>query len=164
MSLRGWCLIWGTLLLALTLQIVPLMDRWLIWRPDWLELMLIYWCFVAPRRVGVAHGFVFGLLLDLAQGSPLGQSALVLTLLVFLCTLAHRRMRAYSLAQQALMVLLLLLVAQLLEQWLMSLFGPFTVHLAFLLPAVIGAVLWPWFYLLFQRLNQRLKWVPVPRN
>ncbi|WP_227367958.1 rod shape-determining protein MreD [Halomonas sp. M20] len=149
-------LIWFTLLLALCLQVMPLPDAWLVWRPEWLGLMLIYWCIAAPRRVGIFHGFVLGLLLDLIEGSPLGQNALVMSLLAYLALLVHQRMRAYSLAQQSILILVLLGIAQLIEQWLRTMFGPFSINLAFLLSALIGAVLWPWLYTMLQALRRKL--------
>ncbi|WP_189466468.1 rod shape-determining protein MreD [Litchfieldella qijiaojingensis] len=153
---QGMLLVWVSLLLALCLQVMPLADMWLMWRPDWLGLMLIYWCVAAPQRVGVMHGFVLGLLLDLIEGSPLGQNALTLSLLAFLCALVYQRLRAYSLVQQAVLVFVLLGLVQLVEQWLQTIFGPFSIHLAFLLPSLIGAVLWPWLFTMLQALRRRL--------
>ena len=49
--------IWITLLLALGLQVMPMPDAWLIWRPNWLGMMLAYWCIAAPSRVGVFYGW-----------------------------------------------------------------------------------------------------------
>lgn len=155
-SLRGLATTWISLFLALCLQVMPLPDAWLVWRPDWLGLVLIYWCVVAPQRIGVFHGFILGLLLDLIEGAPLGQNALVMALIAFLALLVYQRMRAYALVQQAVLVFVLLGIAQLLEQWLRIIFGPVAINLAFLLPALIGAVLWPWFYTLLQMLRRRL--------
>jgi rod shape-determining protein MreD len=148
--------IWLTLLLALCLQVMPLADGWQIWRPDWLGLMLIYWCMRTPDRVGVLHGFVLGLMVDLLEGAPLGQNALILSLLGFLCALVYPRFRAYSLVQQAVLIFVMLGMVQLVEQWLRTLFGPFSIHLSFLLPSLIGAVLWPWLTTLFEALGRRL--------
>jgi len=155
-SVSSLLMTWATLLLALCLQAMPLPDAWLIWRPDWLGLMLIYWCLVAPQRVGVFHGFVLGLLIDLVEGAPLGQNALVLSLLAYLALLLYSRMRAYALIQQAVLVFVLLGIAQLVEQWLRTIFGPFAINLAFLLPALIGGILWPWLFTLLQMLRRRL--------
>ncbi|QJQ97199.1 MULTISPECIES: rod shape-determining protein MreD [Halomonadaceae] len=156
MGLRGTLLIWLSLLLALCLQVMPLADVWLIWRPDWLGLILIYWCVATPQRVGVLHGFVLGILLDLIEGSPLGLNALTLSLLAFLSALVYQRMRAYSLFQQAILVFVLLGIIQLIEQWLRTLMGPFSIYLAFLLPSFIGALLWPWLFTMLQVLRRRL--------
>ncbi|WP_346798916.1 rod shape-determining protein MreD [Halomonas sp. Bachu 37] len=148
--------IWFSLLLALCLQVMPLADGWQVWRPDWLGLMLIYWCMRTPEQVGVFHGFVLGILLDLINGTALGQNALTLSLLAFLCALVYPRFRAYSLLQQAALVWVLLGIVQLVEQWLRTMIGDFSIHLAFLIPSLISAALWPWLATMFKALEQRL--------
>lgn len=158
LTLRDLLVVWLSLLLGLCLQVMPLPDSWLIWRPDWLGLMLIYWCVAAPRRVGVLHGFGLGLLLDLIEGSPLGQNALVFSLLAYLSLLIYQRMRTYALLQQSVLVFVLLGIAQLIEQWLRTIFGPFSINLAFLLSALIGALLWPWLFTMLQALRRRFEY------
>lgn len=153
-SALGMAGIWLSLLLALCLQVMPLADEWQIWRPDWMGLMLIYWCMQAPSRVGIFHGFVLGILLDLIEGAPLGQNALLLSLLAFLAALILPRFRHYSMLQQAVMVLVLLGTVQLLEQWLRTLIGSFSIHLSFLLPSLISALLWPWLSTLLRALRR----------
>lgn len=147
--------VWLTLALSLCLQVMPMADGWQVWRPDWLGLMLLYWCMTQPDRVGVLHGFVLGLLLDLIEGAPLGQSALTLSLLAFLSALVYPRFRTYSLLQQAVLIFVLLGLVQLVEQWLRTLFGPFSMHLSFLMPSLIGAALWPWLATLFKAIGRR---------
>ncbi|MGQ7247632.1 rod shape-determining protein MreD [Halomonas sp. V046] len=151
----GLIWVWLTLALALCLQVMPMAEGWQVWRPDWLGLMLIYWCMQQPDRIGVFHGFVLGLLLDLIEGAPLGQNALTLSLLAFLGALVYPRFRTYSLLQQAVLIFVLLGMVQLVEQWLRTLFGPFSIHLSFLLPSLIGAALWPWLATLFKALARR---------
>ncbi|CAM4008793.1 rod shape-determining protein MreD [Vreelandella rituensis] len=152
----SWLVIWLSLSLALCLQVMPLAEGWQVFHPDWLGLTLIYWCMRTPDRVGVYHGFVLGLLLDLIEGTALGQNALALALLAFLCALVYPRFRAYSLLQQAVLVLVLLGIVQLAEQWLRTLIGEFSIHLAFLIPSLISAALWPWLATMFKALEQRL--------
>lgn len=148
--------VWFTLLFALCLQVMPLAEGWQVYRPEWLGLMLVYWCMRAPDRVGVFHGFVLGLLLDLIEGVPLGQNALIFSLLAFLSALVYPRFRTYSLVQQAVLVLVLLGLIQLLEQWVRTLAGNYAIHLAFLIPSLISAVLWPWLATMFHALERRL--------
>jgi rod shape-determining protein MreD len=148
--------IWLSLLLALCLQVMPLADGWQVYRPEWLGLMLIYWCMRAPDRVGVFHGFVLGILMDLIEGTALGQHALIYSLLAFLCALVYPRFRAYSLVQQSVLVLVLLGLVQLVAQWLRTIVGDFSIHLAFLIPSLISAFLWPWLSTMFQAFERRL--------
>ncbi|WP_252107502.1 MULTISPECIES: rod shape-determining protein MreD [unclassified Halomonas] len=147
--------VWLSLLLSLCLQVMPLADGWQAFRPDWIGLMLVYWCMRVPDRVGVLHGFVIGLMLDLIEGSVLGQHALVYTTLAFLAALVYPRFRAYSLVQQAVLVLVLLGLVQLIEQWLRVLNGNFTIHLTFLISALISGVLWPWLATMLVALERR---------
>lgn len=148
--------VWFSLVLALCLQVMPLAEGWQVYRPEWIGLMLIYWCMRAPDRVGVFHGFVLGVLLDLIEGTSLGQHALILSLLAFLCALVYPRFRAYSLVQQSVLVLVLLGLVQLIEQWLRTLTGEFSIHLSFLIPSLISAFLWPWLATMFKALERRL--------
>ncbi|MGP8290487.1 rod shape-determining protein MreD [Vreelandella zhanjiangensis] len=148
--------VWLSLVLALCLQVMPLAEGWQVYRPEWIGLMLIYWCMRAPDRVGVFHGFVLGVLLDLIEGTSLGQHALILSLLAFLCALVYPRFRAYSLVQQSVLVLVLLGLVQLIEQWLRTLTGEFSIHLSFLIPSLISAFLWPWLATMFKALERRL--------
>ncbi|GGC81366.1 rod shape-determining protein MreD [Vreelandella lutescens] len=148
--------VWLSLVLTLCLQVMPLADGWQVYRPEWIGLMLIYWCMRAPDRVGVFHGFVFGLLMDLIEGTALGQHALILSLLAFLAALVYSRFRAYSLVQQSVLVLVLLGLVQLIEQWLRTLTGDFSIHLSFLIPSLVSAFLWPWLSTMFKAIERRM--------
>lgn len=148
--------VWFSFLLALCLQVMPLADGWQVYRPEWIGLMLIYWCMRTPSRVGVFHGFVLGILMDLIEGTSLGQHAVILSLLAFLCALVYPRFRTYSLVQQSVLVLVLLGIVQLIEQWLRTLTGDFSIHLSFLIPSMISALLWPWLATMLGVLERRL--------
>ncbi|PCF97203.1 rod shape-determining protein MreD [Vreelandella nigrificans] len=149
-------MVWLSFLFALCLQVMPLADGWQVYRPEWIGLILIYWCMRIPSRVGVFHGFVIGILMDLIEGTSLGQHALILSLLAFLCALVYPRFRAYSLVQQSVLVLVLLGLVQLVEQWLRTLTGDFSIHLSFLIPSMISALLWPWLATMLRALERRL--------
>lgn len=148
--------VWLSFLLALCLQVMPLADGWQVYRPEWIGLILVYWCMRAPSRVGVFHGFVIGILMDLMEGSLLGQHAVILSLLAFLCALVYPRFRTYSLVQQSVLVLVLLGIVQLIEQWLRTLTGDFSIHLSFLIPSMMSALLWPWLATMLLALERRL--------
>jgi len=44
---------------------------------------------------------------------------------------------------------------QLGEQWMRTLWGDFSIHLAFLLPALVSALLWPWLATLLRIIEMR---------
>lgn len=152
---QGFWVIQLTLLVGLYLQALPMPTILLYIRPEWLSLVLIYWSLNFPQRVGVGHGFVWGLLLDLIEGTLLGHNAVVMSLLVFLCNSFYQRIRMYSLFKQSALVFLLIGVSQLVFQWLQSVFGSISSIGFLLLPALISAALWNWTYVLMQALKQR---------
>lgn len=152
---QGFLAIQFTLLLALYLQALPMPDFLLYMRPEWLSLVLIYWSLNLPHRVGIGHGFVWGLLLDLVEGTLLGHNAVVMSLLAFLCNSFYQRIRMYSLLKQSALVFLLIGVSQLVFQWLQSIFGSLSSIGFLLLPALISAVLWNWIYVLMQSIKRR---------
>lgn len=138
---------------AMLLAIVPLPDALRPLRPDWVTLTLIFWCLVLPYRVSVGSGFVAGLLLDTLNGTLLGQHALSLSLIAYLCVRLHQRIRVYPMWQQALTVMLFLTLHQLLTLWIDSVIGRPMPSLAYWLPSLIGALLWPVIYHLLTSLR-----------
>jgi rod shape-determining protein MreD len=59
-----------TLVLALLLNLLPLTGTALMLRPDFLALVLLYWCIQAPRYVGVGIAWFMGLLMDVGDATP----------------------------------------------------------------------------------------------
>ena len=97
--------IWGSLLVALMLNLLPL-GR-VLWMPDFLAVVLVFWNIHQPRRIGLGVAFVFGLLLDVHQASLLGQHALAYTVLIYCAIMIHRRILGFSGPGQALRFALL---------------------------------------------------------
>ncbi|HDN69117.1 MAG TPA: rod shape-determining protein MreD, partial [Gammaproteobacteria bacterium] len=70
-----------TFIIALLLTVIPLPDSMRYLRPDWVGLVLIYWCMALPDRIGVTTGWFAGLMVDMLTGTLLGQHALSLTII-----------------------------------------------------------------------------------
>lgn len=131
---------------AMILTIIPLSDSLRLLRPDWVSLTLIFWSLVLPYRVSVGSGFMAGLLLDVLTGTLLGEHALSLSLIAYLCVRLHQRIRVYPMWQQALTVLILLILHQLLSLWINSIIGRPAPGVSYWLPSLVGAALWPLIY------------------
>ena len=131
---------------AMLLTIIPLSDSLRTLRPDWVGLTLIFWCLVLPYRVSVTSGFITGLLLDVLTGTLLGQHALSLSIIAYVCVRLHQRIRIYPMWQQSLTVLVLLILHQLLTLWVDSTIGRPSLPPSYWLPSLIGAALWPLVY------------------
>lgn len=132
-----------TFLVALVLTIIPMPETARYLRPDWVGLVLIYWCLALPDRVGVSTGWLLGLLLDLLTGTVLGQHALSLTVVAWLALRFHQRVRLFPVWQQAFIVLVLLVLHQLLALWISRIIGRPAVPWYFWMPSIISMLLWP---------------------
>lgn len=96
---------------------VALMLNWLPWsgiglalRPDFVALVLLYWCTHKPFRVGIGIAWTVGILADVADASLFGQHALAYSVLAFAAGALHRRMQMLDLRQQMLQILPVLLL------------------------------------------------------
>lgn len=143
---HGGIVILTSFVLAMVLTIIPLPDSLIRLRPDWVGLTLIFWCLALPYRVSVVTGFIVGLLLDVLSGTLLGQHALALCLIAFVCVQMHARIRAYPTWQQMLTVLVLLVLHQLVVLWIDRTIGRPGHSFSYWLPSLISMLLWPLVY------------------
>jgi rod shape-determining protein MreD len=130
-----------TLLLAFGLNLLPLGRAPAL--PDLLAVALVFWNVHQPRRVGMGWAFLFGLLMDVHQGALLGQHALAYTLLSFGAITIHRRLLWFGLAAQALHVLPLFALAQLVTLLVGLAAGGMFPGWSFLVAPLLQALLWP---------------------
>lgn len=157
MNGRGLGIIWATFGIALLLTILPLPEWARPLRPQWVSLVLIYWCLALPHRISVGTGFVLGLLLDVLTGTLLGQHALGLSLVAYLAVQLHARIRVFPLWQQALAVLVLLTMEQILSFWVMAITGQSPPGLQYWAIPLIGALLWPWNFVTLRNIRRHFK-------
>jgi rod shape-determining protein MreD len=138
--------------LALLLNFLPWRDLRLI--PDFVALVLTFWCVRQPRLVGLGVAWTLGLLSDAGNGVLLGQHALAYSVLAFLAVWLSRRILWFGPMLQSLHVALILLVAQAAVLIVRLAAGdPFPGWPIFVGP-LLGALLWPiatWLLLLRQR-------------
>jgi len=108
LPVKRWFILFS-LAAALFLDLVPLnVTGW----PDWVALVLTFWCIREPLRVGLGTAFALGLLMDVASGSVMGQHPLAYLLLAYAAGSLSRRILWFPLSLQALHIPPLLLVAQ----------------------------------------------------
>lgn len=143
-----------TFLVALLLQIVALPEWAQSIRPDWVTLVLIYWCIALPERVGVTIGWLAGLMLDVAHGTLLGQNALTLAIVAFLAIRLHQRLRLFPLWQQAVSALLLVALHLMLVLWIKGAIGQSSETWAYWLPAVTSMLVWPPTFIILRGLRR----------
>jgi rod shape-determining protein MreD len=142
--------------IALLLNFLPWRDLRLV--PDFVALVLAFWCVRQPRLVGIGVAWTVGLLTDAGNGVLLGQHALAYSLLAFLAIWLSRRILWFGPGLQALHIVLILVAAQAMAVLVRMAAGdPFPGWAVFAGPA-FGALLWPvisWLLLMRQRRPQR---------
>lgn len=100
----------ATFLASYVLISFPVGLQWRGYTPDWVTLVLIYWCMAAPQRVGVGAAWLVGLGLDLLTFGLVGSHALTKTVIAFLVGRVALRLRVYPVWQQTAFILILLVV------------------------------------------------------
>lgn len=146
LPVKGWFILLA-LFVALFLNLLPLGRVTGV--PDWVALVLAFWCVREPRKVGMATGFMLGVVADVADASLMGQHALAYVLLAFAATTLSRRILWFPLGQQALHILPLLVGTQVVMLLVRMIGGAEFPGLMYLLAPVIATALWhPLTYLL----------------
>jgi rod shape-determining protein MreD len=125
------------------LTIAPLPDWMATFRPDWLALTLIYWAMWLPRSWSVGSAWLVGLVLDVSQGTLLGQNALALCFVVFVTVRLHLLMRVFPMSQLTATVFSLLALYQFILFWINGVAGIPVPTITYWAPVISGAVFWP---------------------
>jgi rod shape-determining protein MreD len=141
---------------ALLLDFLPWPDLRLV--PDFVALVIVFWCVRQPRLVGLGVAWTLGLLSDAGNGVLLGEHALAYSLAAFIALWLSRRILWFGPALQSLHVALILVTAQAAQLIVRLAAGdPFPGWAIFVAP-VVAAALWPaasWLLLMPQRRRER---------
>ncbi len=146
----------GSFALALFLNFLPWRDLRLV--PDFVALVLVFWCIRQPRLVGLGVAWTLGLITDAGNGVLLGQHALVYSIIAFLAIWMSRRILWFGTGLQALHVGIVLLAAQGVALLVRLAAGDAFPGWPILVGPLAGAALWPmltWLLLLPQRRAER---------
>ena len=152
---RGGWAIFFSFIAALMLTLIPLPEWAAYLRPEWVSLVLIYWCMALPERVGVGIGWIAGLFLDVIHGAVMGQYAMALALVAYFTLSLHQRLRVFPLLQQMFVILLLLLFQQLIVIWIKGFIGESPDSLRYWLPSLTSMLLWPWLFVILRDLRRK---------
>lgn len=132
-----------TLAAALFANLLPLSGTALALRPDFLALVLLYWCIQEPRFVGVGVAWFVGLAMDVGDGTVFGQHALAYAFLAYAAEYFRRRVLRFPLWQQAAQVAVLLLLCSALVLLIRVVGGANLPRWTYAVPPLVGALLWP---------------------
>jgi rod shape-determining protein MreD len=143
-----------TLLIALLCQLYPWVGQGVIYRPDFMLVVLLYWLLRAPQLCNVGTAWFAGLLVDLATGSLLGQHALSFTLVAFVGLSYQRRLVLFNPWQLLGYVFALLMIERVLMLLLKLFEGLDYPGLSHFWPVLTGLILWQAMIILFGGLTR----------
>ena len=133
----------GSVVIGLLLQLIPLSSTAVHWRPQFVLLIVFYWLFRSPFLHGVMFAWLSGLLLDIFVGELLGRHAIVFALCAYLIRLAQQRLHHFGVLHQAMLVLFMVLVSQLLLHSITLIFRVGWEGSLSIAPAITSAIIWP---------------------
>ncbi len=146
LPVKAWFILL-TLFAALFLNMIPF-GR-LPGVPDFVALILAFWCVREPFKVGMGVAFLLGVAMDVASASVMGQHSLAYVLLSFAASGLSRRILWFPLSQQALHILPLLLGEQLVMFAVRMIGGAEFPGVLYFLSSFTASLLWyPLTYLL----------------
>ena len=137
---------------ALLLDFLPWSDLRFV--PDFVALVLVFWCVRQPRLVGLGVAWALGLLVDAGNGVLLGEHALAYSLAAFIALWLSRRILWFGPMLQALHIAVILLVAEAAVLLVRLAAGDPFPGWGIVVGPLVGAALWPvvtWLLLLPQR-------------
>lgn len=150
-------LVLTTFVVATLLTLMPLPGYANILRPNWVALVLVYWCMAIPTRMGVGSGWLLGLLLDILYGSLLGEQALAKALLAFLTLRFTLRLRVFPRWQQALATGVLIAISDLFVLMIKVLVHGTAPIWDDTAPMVANIILWPFVFAILREVRRRAK-------
>lgn len=146
-----------TFMIGLMLTIMPLPDSADAFRPDWLALLVIFWTMQLPRTWSVGTAWIVGIVLDVSQGTLLGQHALALCFVAFITVRFHLLMRVFPMPQLTATVFPILAIYQFLLFWINGVAGVDAPSITYWGPVISGTVLWPFVMIVLSGMRYRTR-------
>lgn len=149
-------LIFFSLLGAFSLAVLPWSGAWLLARPDFVLIVLLFWTVHEPRAIGQGVAFGMGLAMDVSDSMLLGQHALAYVIAVYGAQVLRVRILSFHLPEQTLHVAGLTILAAAAMLLLNLLLGAHFPGVAYVFSPVLTAALWgPTTWLLYTPLLRR---------
>jgi len=109
-DLKNQLLIFLTLFIALYVDTYMFTSYFQMWKPVFVLLTLIYWNMALPDRIGIMAALLFGIFVDLIEGSLLGLHGTLFVLITYVCQRFFYQFRVSPLWQQSLILFFLFIL------------------------------------------------------
>ena len=135
-----------SIVIALTLSVMPMPLVATPFWPEWVLLVVIYWCVALPNRYNVGFAWLCGFAMDVLHGDIIGQHMLAYVVVATLAVLLHHHFRLYPIWQQALIVGILLIPYFLLTLWIHHFLYAVQADWRYWTPLLSSLLMWPWVF------------------
>lgn len=152
---HGGFVIIFSLALAMLANVMPLPEAIVLFKPDWVAMVLIYWVMAMPARIGVLSGWVLGVFVDVLYGTLFGIHALSLAVVAFIIQMIYHRLRLFPRWKQAINIAVVVGIHRLIVVTLTGLVEPVQTNLSYWLPLIGVAVFWPWVFILLRDVRRK---------
>ena len=149
-EIRQWLTIGSSLLIALVLMLLPIPSWIAAFRPCWVLMVLIFWTLILPGRVSLTIAWVMGIILDVLNGTLLGEHALALTTVIYLVAKLNNQLRMFSLFQQGVAVLFMAFLYLFILFCVQGFLGALPEDRFYWLPALTSMIFWPWVFIILR--------------
>jgi rod shape-determining protein MreD len=146
--------VYFSLLIALLCQLFPWVGQGIIFRPDFMLVVILYWLLRAPNLCNIGTAWFAGLLVDLATGSLLGQHALSFSITAFVALSYQRRLVLFNVWQLLGYVFALLVIERTVILVLKLFEGNDNPGWHYFWPIMTGLLLWQLMILIFGGLTR----------
>ena len=109
MKVRNNLTIYLSLLATLILDSIYLSSSFLVIKPTFVLLALIYWNIALPDKVGIVLSLVMGIIVDFIEGSVLGTYPLLFVVVAYICQRFFYQFRVMKIIQQSIILFVLFL-------------------------------------------------------
>lgn len=158
--IKWWFFLAVGFYLSAVLTVWPLEQAFQWYRPQWIFMFVIFCQILQPTLFNPLFACLIGLLMDSLLGTPLGEYALVCTILSYLSSLLRPQFFQRPLWLQLEKVLLLVCLGQILVLWFHAFAGQNPHTLWYWMGSLSSCIIWPVFVLLLQGLCQLFRVSP----
>ena len=142
-----------TILIGLFLSLITLPIGY--YAPEWILLIAIYWAIAIPSNGKITLAFISGIVVDIVYGQILGISSLFYVVLIYLILRLYNSLRYMTIAQQAVVLFILILIKQHLLVWAYYIIDSNIDYQALVVGAAVSALVWPLIYFTLRFLRRK---------
>lgn len=142
-SVKSVSLLFGTILFATVMQLLPLSGYYFLWRPNFLFLVTIGWIIFRPNYWGIGFAAVLGLFADMVFRSPVGLYVLVFGVIAAFPLILNRWLVYFTIVHRCVFVFILVIIFELLENGIFGVWGTPTDYSSIPIKALLSGLIWP---------------------